>query len=102
MPDHTALLDSVPDPELCGMWLMWHCFVAYCDLDFHASVAFADRAIAIGEECDLPRVLAYALTQKTWALLNMGRSSEGLVCAERALGPWSTNSPMRGIAGMSA
>ena len=57
------------------MWLVWHCFVAYSTLKLDEAVAFADRAIAIGEECGSPRVVAYALTQKTWALLIAGRST---------------------------
>src|SRR6185295_16221129 len=85
MADHAYLLDDVDDPELRGMWLVWHCFVGYSTLNFDASVDYADRAIALGEECGSPRVVAYAHTQKSWALLSIGRSSEGVVAAEYAL-----------------
>jgi predicted ATPase/class 3 adenylate cyclase len=85
MKAHAELLDRVSDPELRGMWLMWHCFASYTTLRFDEAVVFADRAIAIGEEFDSPRVLAYALTQKTWALLQVGRNGEGVAAASRAL-----------------
>ncbi|MBI2724409.1 MAG: AAA family ATPase [Chloroflexi bacterium] len=85
MAEHGALLDRVSDPELCGMWLSWHCFVGYASLDLEAALRFADRAIALGESCGSARVLAYAQTQKAWALLNAGRSAEALRCAETAL-----------------
>jgi hypothetical protein len=58
--EHADLLERVPDPELRGMWLAWHCFVGYCLKNFAESVAFGDRAIAIGEESGSTRVLAYA------------------------------------------
>ena len=45
----------------------------------------AERRIGCGEECNSTRVLAYALTQKTWAFINIGRSAEGLACVERVL-----------------
>ena len=32
MKEHASLLDNVADPELRGMWLVWHCFVAYTTL----------------------------------------------------------------------
>lgn len=85
MKEHADLLERVPDPELRGMWLMWHCFVAYTTLNFEDAVAFADRAIAIGEESSSARVVAYALTQKVWALLQIGRNTEGVAASERAL-----------------
>jgi len=85
MTEHAALLETVQDPELRGMWLVWHCFVSYCMLEFHEAVAFVDRAIAIGEEAGSTRVLAYACTQKAWALLMIGRNLEGVGLSQKAL-----------------
>ena len=85
MKDHAELLESVPDPELRGMWLVWHCFVGYCMLNLAEAVAYADRAIAIGEECGSARVVAYAQTQKAWAHWFAGHSIEGVAAFERAL-----------------
>jgi class 3 adenylate cyclase/tetratricopeptide (TPR) repeat protein len=84
--EHSDLADRVDDPELRGMWLMWRCFVAYCLVDLSESVALADRAIEIGEECGSARVLAYAYTQRAWALGIAGRAHEGLASSEKALG----------------
>ena len=86
MKEHAYLLERVPDPELRGMWLVWHCFVGYCTLKLSEAVHFADRAIEIGEECGSPRVVACALTQQTWALMQIGRHREGMATAQRALG----------------
>lgn len=86
MKEHADLLDKVPDPELRGMWLVWHCFVAYMKMEYVAAVEFADRAIVIGEASGSARVLAYAHTQRAWALLNFGDSAECMAAAERALG----------------
>lgn len=85
MKEHADLLDRVQDGELRGMWLTWHCFVAYCMLDLPESIVFADRAIALGEEARSDRVLAYAYTQRAWALNNMGRNSDFVDFAEKAL-----------------
>jgi len=86
MKEHADLLERVPDKELCGMWLTWHCFVGYSVQNFAESVAFADRAIEIGEESGSARVLAYAHTQRSWALLIAGRVYDSLTSSERALG----------------
>jgi hypothetical protein len=83
---HGDLLESVTDPELCGMWLTWHCFAGYCVVNLKESVAAADRAIALGEGCGSMRVLAYAHTQKTWALLVAGRGHDSLASSDQALG----------------
>jgi len=85
MKEHARLLDRVPDPELCGMWLTWHCFVGYSTLKLPESDAFADRAIALGEEANSARVLAYAYTQKAWASWNAGKAREMVAFAEKAL-----------------
>jgi class 3 adenylate cyclase len=85
MTGHADLLDSVSDPELRGMWLTWHCFAAYSTSSFAESVGFADRAMAIGEECGSARLIAYALTQKAWALGQFGHTTAAHACAERAL-----------------
>jgi tetratricopeptide (TPR) repeat protein len=85
MREHADLLERVPDPELRGMWLTWHCFVGYCMLNLPESIAFSDRAIEIGEETKSCRVLAYAYTQRAWALNYMGRNSEFVTFAEKAL-----------------
>jgi hypothetical protein len=85
MKEHAGLLESVSDAELRGMWLTWHCFVGYVRLELSESIAYSDRAIALGEECGSKRVLAYAYTQKAWALNNTGRYDEFAAFAERAL-----------------
>jgi hypothetical protein len=85
MKEHAGLLDSVQDTELCGMWLTWHCFVAYSVLKLPESLAFADRAIAIGERIGSPRVLAYAYTQRAWADWNMGKGRQVVRDTEAAL-----------------
>ncbi|MEO8457824.1 MAG: hypothetical protein ABI559_08435, partial [Chloroflexota bacterium] len=85
MTQHSGLLDSVLDPELCGMWLTWHCFVAYSTNKFEESFAAADRAIALGEECGSMRVLAYAYTQKAWAFNGLSRGRDFTAFAEKAL-----------------
>ena len=85
MKEHAALLDRVADAELRGMWLTWHCFVAYTMEVLPESFAFADRAIAIGEQVSSVRVLAYAYTQKAWACWNAGKGREMTVLAEKAL-----------------
>ncbi len=86
MADHGALLESERHPELRGMWLTWLCFTAYTVSDFAESIAFGDRALAIAEECHSTRVAAYALTQKSWALGQYGRTEDSLICASQALG----------------
>jgi len=85
MSDHAQLLETVSDPELCGMWLTWHCFVAYSTLEFAESFAFADRAVALAEQSNSVRVEAYALTQQTWALLLFGRCADAAASGERAV-----------------
>ena len=85
MKEHSDLLARVPEPELCGMWLTWHCFVGYCMIELEESLAASDRAIEIGEECGSARVLAYAYTQRGWAFGISGRSSGGLAANEKAL-----------------
>ncbi len=85
MTEHARLLDDVADPDLRGMWLVWHCYVAYSTMHSAEAVVFADRAIALGEECGSARVVAHALTQKSWALLNTGLSTDAFAAAERAL-----------------
>jgi class 3 adenylate cyclase len=85
MKKHADLLERVQDSELCGMWLTWHCFVAYCMLSLPGSIAFADRAIELGEETRSARVLAYAYTQRAWALNSMGRTGDFVLFAEKAL-----------------
>ena len=84
--EHADLLETVPDPELRGMWLAWHCFVGYCQMNLPQAIASADRAIAMGEGCASARVLAYAHTQRAWALLVAGRCYDGLESSEKALG----------------
>ena len=85
MKEHADLLERVPDRELCGMWLTWHCFVAYTMVKAPESIAFADRAIVLGEEVHSARVLAYAYTQKAWASWNMFKSTDVVTFAEKAL-----------------
>lgn len=89
MTDHAGLLETVSDPELRGMWLTWHCFASYSTNEFEAAIRYADRAVELAEQCESPRmkerVKAYALTQKAWALLFYGRTSEGARCAHDAL-----------------
>jgi len=85
MSEHTDLLESVPDPELCGMWLTWHCFVGYSMVRLEQAVAASDRAIAIGEQSGSARVLAYAHTQRAWTHIIAGRSRDAAVSAEEAL-----------------
>jgi class 3 adenylate cyclase/tetratricopeptide (TPR) repeat protein len=85
MTDHAQLLETVSDPELRGMWLVWHCFVAYSTLEFAESFAFADRALALAEQNNSVRVEAYALTQQTWALLLFGRCQDAAASGERAV-----------------
>jgi class 3 adenylate cyclase/tetratricopeptide (TPR) repeat protein len=85
MKEHAELLERVPDPELLGMWLVWQCFVRYCVMDFAGSIAAADRAVAIGEEAGSARVLAYAHTQRAWALLVAGREYDSVASSEKAL-----------------
>ena len=84
MEEHAHLLETVSDPELRGMWLVWHCFVAYCLMKLDDSVAAADRAIAIAEASGSARILAYAHTQRSWALGFPGRNDESLVSSEKA------------------
>jgi class 3 adenylate cyclase/tetratricopeptide (TPR) repeat protein len=83
--EHGGLLDSVLDPELRGMWLTWHCFVGYCAARLEESLAAADRAIVLGEKGGSARVLAYAHTQRSWALGVAGRSSDAVVSSGKAL-----------------
>lgn len=85
MKEHAGLLDRAADQEMCGMWLTWHSFVAYSQLRLPESIAFADRAIAIGEKIGSPRVLAYGYTQRAWGCWNHGRSREMYQNAEHAL-----------------
>jgi class 3 adenylate cyclase/tetratricopeptide (TPR) repeat protein len=85
MNEHAGLLDSVSDPELVGMWLTWHCFVGYVTLDIAKSTADGDRAIAVGSEAGSARVLAYAHTQRTWALMLGGDAKESVASSEKAL-----------------
>jgi predicted ATPase len=85
MKEHANLLERVPDPELRGMWLAWQCFVGYSVVRLEQSVAAADRAIAIGEQCGSVRVLAYAYTQRAWALYIAGRNHDAAASAEEAL-----------------
>ena len=85
MKEHAGLLERVPDRELGGMWLTWHCFVGYCMLSLPESIAFADRAITLGEEANSARVLAYAYVQRAWALNTMGRNSDFAAFADKAL-----------------
>lgn len=85
MDDHKDLLQTVSDAESRGMWLVWHCFVSYASLDFAAGFAYGDQAVALGEECRSPRVVAYALTQMTWALALHGRTRDAAAAGERAL-----------------
>ena len=85
MNEHAELLERVPDPELRGMWLTWHCFVGYAMVRLEQSLAAADRAIAIGEESGSVRVLTYAYTQRAWALLVAGRSRDAAASADEAL-----------------
>src|SRR5207237_4267508 len=85
MKEHASLLELVPDPELRGMWLTWHCFVAYNGANMAESVAFADRAITVGEESGSARVLAYGHTQRTWALIIAGRNSDAIDSSEKGL-----------------
>jgi tetratricopeptide (TPR) repeat protein len=85
MKEHAKLLERVPDPELRGMWLAWQCFVGYSVVRLEQSVVAADRAIAIGEQYGSVRVLAYAYTQRAWALLVAGRTHDGAASADEAL-----------------
>jgi tetratricopeptide (TPR) repeat protein len=85
MNEHAGLLERVADADLCGMWLTWHCFVAYCMLKAPESLAFSDRAIALAEETGSTRVLAYAYTQRAWAINNTGRYDDFVAFAEKAL-----------------
>ena len=85
MEEHGDLLERVPDPELRGMWLVWHCFVGYTMLHIVEAIAFGDRAVAIGEESGSARVLAYAHAMRAWALIVAGRSYESIASSERAL-----------------
>ena len=85
MKKHADLLESVSAPELVGMWLVWHCFVNYSLMNLADSIAYGDRAVAIGEESGSVRVQAYAYTQRAWALMLAGRGIESAASSERAL-----------------
>lgn len=86
MQEHAGLLDTVADPELRGMWLMWHCLVSYSKNKLGPALEYADRAIAIGEEVGSAKVVAYANAQKAYTLLLIGRCGDGAAAADRALG----------------
>lgn len=85
MEEHADLPDRVGDHELRGMWWAWRCLVSYFSRSIPEAVVFGDRAIAIGEECGSTRVLAYAHTQKAWALIIGGRAIEAIAAADAAL-----------------
>lgn len=85
MEGHAELLDTVDDPELRGMWLMWHCLASYVGARPSDALEYADRAIAIGEEAGSDKVVGYAKAQKAWALLILGRCGEGAGEADAAL-----------------
>jgi tetratricopeptide (TPR) repeat protein len=85
MSKHAQLLETVPDAELRGMWLMWHCLATYIGNEFAAALEYAERSIALGEEAGSAKVVAYANAQKAWTLLLMGRCTEGAIAGDKAL-----------------
>jgi tetratricopeptide (TPR) repeat protein len=85
MAGHAGLLETVEDPELRGMWLMWHCLASYIGVELSAALDYANRAIAVGEEGGSDKVIGYANTQKAWTLLLLGRCREGAEAADAGL-----------------
>ncbi|GEM_PF-187233 len=85
-----ALLDAqetvaerIADKETQGIFITWQGMVYWQQSEYQRACNHLERALRIGEENDLPRVVVHACAWLSWVYGDLGRFKEGIDCGNR-------------------